>query len=232
MSDSFDYQGEKKNIHAYRLGTNDGEIKFGHVTSDNEVSAVLLRSGFFFNHYIEMDGTGEAHRSGGTICRSPGSFQVNAGDNNGPGDQTVLMRAQNGDIFLSAPNGKIILDAKSILIKASGNGGGTGMIEIDANEKVNIYGKGDGVSINGTAAVKLVSDKTVDVIGGTVCNIYGGIMDMADGNATSTVSKPSKTGVKAASAVNQFNVLSNLIASISPLTNLEQKMGSYGSLFK
>ena len=162
--------GQKKNIYAYRLGTNDGEIRFGHPTGDNQISACLLRSGFFHNHYITMDGTGERHRAGGTICRSPGSFQVKAGDNCGPSDQSIMMKAENGNILISAPNGKIILDASNILIKSSGGGKGDGIIEIDANDKVNIVGKGDGVKITGTAAVKMVSDRTVDVIGGTVCN--------------------------------------------------------------
>ena len=226
-----DTSGEKKNIYAYRLGTNDGEIRFGRVTGENQISACLLRSGFFHNHYITLDGTGERHRAGGTMCRSPGSFQVKAGEKCGPEDKTIMMRAENGDIILSAPTGKIILDASNILIRTSG-----GNIDIDSSNKVNITGKGDGVAINGTAGCKIVSDKTVEMIGGTVCNIYGGVMDMADGNAVSLSGKPSKTGIKAESLTSAIpgadGFISKALQRIGSTGNLETKMSSYGSLFK
>lgn len=234
MSDSDN--GQKKNIYAYRMGTNDGEVRFGHVTADNQISSCLLRSGFFFNHYITLDGTGERHRAGGTIARSPGAFQVKAGDNCGPNDMGVFLNAVNGDILLSAPNGKIILDAQNILVRASGQGGstGTGIIDIEANEKVNITGKGDGVEIQGTSVVKIFSDKTVDVIGQTALNCYGGFIDMADGNSTAAIAKSSKTGVKAqTTAVSaSFGIIDAITGLIGPDKNLEDKMKSFQSLFK
>ena len=58
----------------------DGEIKFGHLHYDDELSSVLLRSGRDKKHYITMDSSGDDTRKNGTICRSPGSFQVKAGD--------------------------------------------------------------------------------------------------------------------------------------------------------
>lgn len=220
-----DTSGEKKNIYAYRLGTNDGEIRFGRVTGENQISACLLRSGFFHNHYITLDGTGERHRAGGTMCRSPGSFQVKAGEKCGPEDKTIMMRAENGDIILSAPTGKIILDASNILIKSSG-GDGNGIIEIDASDKVNIIGKGGGVKIEGTGYCKMVSEKTVEVIGGTVCNIYGGIMDMADGNSVSIVQNGSKSGIKG----QDLGVVGNAVAgAIKGFVgaDLESRMKTY-----
>lgn len=228
MSDSDN--GQKKNLYTIRYGNSDGEIKFGHVTNENQISACMLRSGFFHNHYISMDGTGERHRAGGTMCRSPGSFQVKAGDNCGPEDQTIVMSAKNGDILISAPHGKIILDAQNILIRAQGQGGdtGSGFIDIEANEKVNVRGKGDGVNIEGNSSVRVFSDHTVDMIGQTAMNIYGGFVDMADGNATSLVSNPSKTGVKGASIADSFGIISGLIGSAD---NLESRMSSYQKLF-
>ncbi len=232
MSDSDN--GQKKNIYAYRMGTNDGEIKFGHVTDDNEISSCLLRSGFFFNHYITLDGSGERHRAGGTIARSPGAFQVKAGDNCGPNDMGVFLNAVNGDILLSAPNGKIILDAQNILVRASGQGGasGTGIIDIEANEKINIKGKGDGVDIQGTSTVKIFSDKTVDLIGQTAMNIYGGFIDCADGNSTSLASKSSKTGVKVGTVANTFGIIDKISGLIGANGNLESKMSAFQKLFQ
>ena len=72
---------QRKNYHTVRYGTRDGELQFGHIHKDNNESAVMLRSGHDFIHYISMDSTGNEVRKHGTICRSPGSFQVKAGDN-------------------------------------------------------------------------------------------------------------------------------------------------------
>ena len=42
----------QKNPYTFRQGTNDAEFKFGHCTSDGVIDAVLIRSGWFHNHYI------------------------------------------------------------------------------------------------------------------------------------------------------------------------------------
>ena len=230
MSDS--NNGKKKNLYALRYGNTDGEQRFGHPTADNEISAVLLRSGYFHDHFISLDGTGEGFRAGGTICRSPGSFQVKAGDTNSDSDQTIIMRAENGDIHISAPTGNIIMEGKSILLKASGEGGG--FIDIDGAAKVNIHGGSDGVKVTGTGGVSIVSERTLDMIGHTVSNIYGGIIDMADANSCNFISKPSKNGIKgvpggekvsqAASLASQFG-LTGLIPGVA---KLEDRMKLFG----
>ena len=53
---------EKKNAHALRYGNADGEIQFGHIHDDNEMSSVMLRDGDAFNHYISLEKTGKEHR--------------------------------------------------------------------------------------------------------------------------------------------------------------------------
>ena len=50
------------------------------------------------------------------------------------------------------------------------------------------------MSIDGNASVKFKSEKEVDIIGGGFTNIYGGNIDMADGNGSLT-GKLSKTGI-------------------------------------
>ena len=73
--------GPRKNYHTIRYGTRDGELQFGHIHQDDNESAVMLRSGHDLKHYITMDSTGGTVRRHSTICRSPGAFQVKAGDN-------------------------------------------------------------------------------------------------------------------------------------------------------
>jgi len=193
--------GIKKNPYTYRKGTSDAEIKFGHCTDDNEVAAAVLRSGYFHDHYISLDATGQSHRKGGTICKSPGSFQIDAGTSVKGSDNGVFIKAENGNIQISAPSGTIILDARNILIKATGDSDETGNVTIEGNDKVSIKGKGDGIDISGAASVKITSDKQVDVIGKTILNLYGNVMDCADGSSsTATPGNPldragSKSGV-------------------------------------
>lgn len=180
---------ELKNYHTIRYGTAEGELKFGHITQDNQLSAILLRNGATNNHYITLDSTGEKHRKYGTICRSPGSFQVKAGDNTPKGQPGVYIDAVSGDLILRAASGRVRIEGQNIDIKASGADGKNGVITIDSNEKVLITSQT--VNISSSASTKIVSEKTVECIGKAILNLYGGFVDIADG---ATKIKGSKGG--------------------------------------
>ena len=190
----------KKNPYTYRKQTSDAEIKFGHITADNEIDAVHLRSGYFHDHYMSFGATGDSHRRGGTIFKSPGSFQVKAAKSVSGSDTGVFIQAENGNIHISAPNGNLILDARNILIKATGDNDESGHVTVEGNNTVQIKGKGEGVDISGNASVKIASDKQVDVIGKTILNLYGNVLDCADGSSSAGLVSPSdrsfsKTGI-------------------------------------
>ena len=180
---------ELKNYHTIRYGTAQGEIKFGHLTQDNVLSGVLLRNGAVSNHYITLDSTGEKHRKYGTICRSPGSFQVRAGDNVPDDHPGVYVEAVSGDLVLRAPSGRVRIEGINIDLIASGADGENGNIVIDANDKVII--KAQTIDVNSTVSTKIFSEKTVETIGRGILNIYGGLVDIADG---ATQIKGSKGG--------------------------------------
>jgi hypothetical protein len=180
---------ELKNYHTIRYGTAEGELKFGHITSDNVLSGVMLRNGGTSNHYITLDSSGKPHRKYGTICRSPGSFQVVAGDNV-PKDQFgVYIEAKSGDLIIRAPSGRVRIEGQNIDLKASGGDGKNGVITIDSNEKVLI--KSQIIDVNSSASTKIFSENTVNMIGKGIMNIYGGLFDCADG---ATKLKGSKGG--------------------------------------
>ena len=186
---------QRKNYHTVRYGTRDGELQFGHIHKDNNESAVMLRSGHDFIHYISMDHTGNEVRKHGTICRSPGSFQVKAGDNakvtddNKNNDAGITMDAVSGDIILRAPQGKIRIEAQDIELVANGYNGRTGYIALDSNEKIIVKSKS--IDVRATETARFFSENKLDVIGNAIMNIYGGLVDMADG---ATAIKGSKTG--------------------------------------
>ena len=73
-------------------------------------------------------------------------------------------------------------------MNAKGFDGKTGNITLEATDKISLDGQI--VDIKGTVSTKIVSEKTVEVIGKGILNIYGGLCDFADRN---TKGKPSKT---------------------------------------
>lgn len=182
---------QKKNYHTIRYGTAEGEIKFGHVHTDNVNSAVMLRSGHTFKHYMTMDGPGgEDFRTHSTTFRGPGSFQVKHGEGVPDEQPGIYLDAVNGDIVIRAANGRIRMEALDVDIRATGGDGNRGNIILDANEKVIINAQT--ISCNAKASARFFSEKTVEVVGNNVLNMYGGFVDIADGSSAAEGTKGSK----------------------------------------
>ena len=173
-----------------RYGTHHGEIKFGHIHNDDVQSGVMLRAGVDAGrHYMSMDSTGSATRKGGTINKCPGTYQVLSGEDVPKDIPGLYFEAESGDVVIRAPKGRIRIEAINIDMRASGTGGSNGVITIDANEKILV--KAPTIDIDSKVSTKIFSEKTVELIGSGILNIYGGLIDCADG-ATSI--KGSKGG--------------------------------------
>ena len=177
-----------KNNYTCDYGTNDGDIKFGHIHEDGEISSVMLR-GKSSEHYISLEQTGKPHRKNGTICRSRGAFQIKAGDDVKPKTPGVYLEASSGDIVIVAPSGRIRMIAENIDLLASGADGENGVITLDANEKVIL--KAQTIDVRSIVSTKIFSEKTVEIIGNGILNIYGGLIEFTEGT---TSIKGSKNG--------------------------------------
>jgi hypothetical protein len=175
-----------KNYNTCDYGTNDGDIKFGHIHEDGEISSVMLR-GKTSEHYISLEQTGKPHRKSGTICRSKGAFQVKAGDDVKPKTPGVYLEASSGDIIIVAPSGRIRMIAENIDLLASGADGENGVITLNSNEKVIIKSKT--IDVSSVVSTKIFSEKTVEVIGNAILNIYGGLIEFNEGTTTIKGSK-------------------------------------------
>ena len=192
---------QKINYHQQYLGNDHGEISFGAYRAANETAAFMaVNKHDAGRHYIVMQQTGnkDAGSKGSTKMYSPGTFEVRAGkdiknyskkSNNPANQQAIFYEAENGDVVISAPRGKIKLQAEAIEINAKGFDGRTGVVEISADEKVLVNAQN--VDIQGKVSTKIFSEKTVELIGYNIINIYGGLIDVAD-RATKG-SKPSKS---------------------------------------
>ena len=181
---------KKESFHPYFVGTEHGRLSFGTIRKNNEISACMLQSGpDGGRHYITMDSTGnkEEGMRGSTKLFSPGTLTVKTGKdienytvpslkpNNIP---AIWCEAENGDIIIKAPHGKIRLEAEDVIINANGFDGKSGTVTIDSNDKINL--KSQIIDINASVSTKIFSDKTVEVIGKGLLNIYGGLADFAD----------------------------------------------------
>ena len=174
---------ESKNYHTIRYGNKDGEIKFGHIHNDNEISAFMVRSGSDTRHYMSMDATGGEGRKGGTINRCPGTYQIKCGDDvtSDPEDglPAFYVECVNGDIIFSATRGRIKFQAENIEFLASGADNNNGVITLKSNEKVEIISKN--VEVNATSVAKFFSSGTCKVVGNAILDLYGGLSACATG---------------------------------------------------
>ena len=165
--------------------TADGQILLGEVNEDNVTSGITLRLGKTTSpvpHYIHMDKDGDALTKGrkGTICRSPGAFQVKAGDMCGDGIPGVYIDSGNGDLILRS-DGRVRILAENIDLIASGADEANGIVQINANSKVLIGS--DDVHIDSGNLTKIFSDKTTEVIGNSILNLFGSSIEQLDATA-------------------------------------------------
>ena len=192
---------KKENKHPYVAGTEHGYISFGEVnTYANEIEACKLQSGpDGGRHYITMQETGdkEMGSKGSTSIVCPGTLTALTGKdivNYPEGSDTprdipaIFYEAENGDIILTAPRGKIKIAAEAIELIAKGSDGRTGVININADDKIILDSQI--IDIQSKVSTKIFSEKTVDMIGKGIMNVYGGLVDFAD---RTSKGKPSKT---------------------------------------
>ena len=194
---------QKENKHPFQLGTEHGGIGIGVVnTNSNQIDACKISNGpDAGRHYIRLQETGskEYGSKGSTSIVCPGSLTALTGKdivNYPPGSDeprgipAIFYQAENGDIVLTAPRGKIKIAAEAIEIIAKGSDGKTGVVDISADDKINL--KAQIIDVNSTASTKIFSENTVHVIGKSLLNIYGGLADFADGTTKHRRSKLSE----------------------------------------
>ncbi len=97
------------------------------------------------------------------------------------------MDALNGDIVIRAPSGRIRIEALDVDIKATGSGNKKGTVNINGNEKVII--KAQTIDVSSKVSTKVFSEKTLECVGNGLLNIYGGLVDCADGATSKNSSK-------------------------------------------
>ena len=129
-----DSPSTKKNYSAIRYGNEKGSISFGHIHKDAAVTSGVMLQTPDAEHSITLDVDGE--REGWTSVVQPGNFQVECGSANEEPEDSLILNAKNGNICITATNGKIRLQGTDIELIAIGDKGDRGNIKIDATENV------------------------------------------------------------------------------------------------
>ena len=178
----------KTNPYRVRYGTADGDLTFGHITDDNQISSVMIRNFKEPLHYIALSQTGGQFRKNGTICRSTGSFQVRAGDDIGKKssdnfsagplsmgdikdlsptiiDESEYVTADIPGIYLEAVSGDVIIRAPSGKVRIEGQDGIELVSQGYDNDTGNIIlDANEKVILNGKGEVNIQGDEGISMI--------------------------------------------------------------------
>ena len=139
QTNSVPVKGEVKTYRKNQFNTSEGGTYYGHSNANNAKMAVQLRrifpSPFKRAQYIGLQQGGEL--DGSIICSAPSTFQIACGE--APvQDVAGVWYAENGDINIHAPKGRVRISAMSIDLIATGDGKKTGYVSVNANTEFNV----------------------------------------------------------------------------------------------
>ena len=167
-----DSPSTKKNYSAIRYGNEKGSITFGHIHKDAAVTSGVMLQTPDAEHSITLDVDGE--REGWTSAVQPGNFQVECGSANEEAEDSLILNAKNGNICITATNGKIRLQGTDIELIAIGDKGDRGNIKIDATE--NVLVECNKYLLNAKALYRMCSPQRGEIISNGVMKMYGSII--------------------------------------------------------
>ena len=179
----------KQNYSAARTGTDKGSISFGHIDKKATVTSGVKLDTPDGRHQLnlEIDGV----RKGWTSSTSPGNFQVECGSDNVEADTTCVINALNGDICITAHNGKIRLQGTDIELVAVGEGEqGKGNITCSATETFTVH-KTPMIILDSKTLTKITSTGIISIAANSCLKMYGSIIR---GVTDACAKKESKTG--------------------------------------
>ena len=163
----------KQNYNAVRYGTDKGSIKFGNIHKKGDVTAGVMLDTPDGRHQFSLDIDGQ--RKGWTTSTSPGNFNLLAGEDNTEPDYTLILNAVNGNICITAANGKIRLQGTDIELIAVGEGGSKGHIKCTATETFTIH-ETKKIIFDSKVMTKITSTGIMNISANTCLRIYGSLI--------------------------------------------------------
>ena len=153
-----------RRVHTFaQKGTNEGKVQYGTVLPSGSKMAIMIRNmfndpEFKKDHYIGLQMEGKL--KGSTLERSPAVHQIICGEKPA-GDLAGMWYAENGNIVIGAPEGKVIIFAEDIEILASGDGATTGNVVIESNASTSV--KSPDITLEAADTLALEGEKRIKI---------------------------------------------------------------------
>ena len=163
----------KQNYSAVRYGNDKGSIKFGVFDKKASVTSGVKLDTPDGRHQLNLEIDG--NRKGWTSSTSPGNFQVECGSDNVEADSTCVINALNGDICITAHNGKIRLQGTDIELVAIGEGGSKGHIKCSATETFTVH-KTKKIILDSKSLTKITTGGIMWMAANSCMKIYSSII--------------------------------------------------------
>ena len=163
----------KQNYTATRTGNAQGSVRHGHIHKKGDVTAGVMLDTPDGRHQFSLDIDGQ--RKGWTSSSSPGNFQVECGSDREEADDTLVLNALNGNICITALNGKIRLQGTDIELVAIGEGGSKGHITCSATETFTVH-ETKKIILDSKSLTKITSTGIISIAANSCLKMYGSII--------------------------------------------------------
>ncbi len=163
----------KQNYTAKSIGNDKGAIKFGQIDKKGAVTSGVKLDTPDGRHQFNLEIDGK--RKGWTSSTSPGNFQVECGSDNVESDSTCVIDAVNGDIIITAHNGKIRMVGTDIELVAIGEGGSKGHIKCSATETFTVH-KTKKIILDSKSLTKITTGGIMWMAANSCMKIYSSII--------------------------------------------------------
>ena len=164
-------KGAKKNYTEVGWSNDKGSIRLGHVAKQGDVTSGIIVQAPDAEHQFSLDIDGP--REGWTCSTSPGNFQVECGSANDEAQDSLILNAKNGNILITATNGKIRLQGTDIELIAIGDDDSKGSIKMEATE--NIITNSKKLMMTAKQFYRIATPGVGEIIANGVLQMYGSI---------------------------------------------------------
>ena len=146
-----------------RFGNTVGEIQLEAIDKRDNKMAVMIRRIFpapYFrrSQYIGLQMSGKL--DGSINISAPACYNVRCGERP-VNDVSAITYAENGDIILFAPRGRIRIVARDIDLIAEGNGDDTGFVNIQSNSVIDM--KSGEVRVDADDALGIAAERSLNL---------------------------------------------------------------------
>ena len=195
-----------------RVGNITGEVVFDTVDQRKNKMAVVIKRIFPAPKFRRSQYIGlhmDKELDGSISVSAPACYNVRCGEQPVNGVSAITY-AENGDIILFAPRGRVRIMAKDIDLIAEGNGADTGFVNIHSNSTVDID-TGE-VKVTANDAIGIAAERNVNINSGQRVKISAGSLKVVESPDVSPVT--SLLGSGANSPLQTLDGLKKLLQSI------------------